>query len=128
MDVRLEKEGIFTNLFDTYGELLTEKQREICSLYLNCDLSLGEIGEEKGISRQSVSDCLRTACEQMKEYEEKLRLIALKEEFSAYKKRVKNALDLLENVPEALREAVLCAERNETERNGNSRGIKKKAR
>lgn len=115
MDVRLEKEH-FTILFDTYGELLTEKQREICSLYLNCDLSLGEIGEGKGISRQSVSDSLRTACEQMKEYEEKLCLIALKEEFSAYKKRVKNALDLLENVPDALREAALGADRNETVR------------
>ena len=115
MDVRLEKEGVFTNLFDTYGELLTEKQREICSLYLNCDLSLGEIGEEKGISRQSVSDCLRTSCEQMKEYEKKLRLIALKEEFFAYKKRVKNALESCGNVPEPLREAVLCAEENAAE-------------
>ena len=110
MDVRLEKEGVFTNLFDTYGELLTKKQREICSLYLEYDLSLGEIGEAKGISRQSVSDCLRTACEQMKEYEEKLRLIALKDEFIAYKKRVKSALDSCDDAPKTLREALLCLE------------------
>ena len=57
MDVRLEKEH-FAILFDTYGELLTEKQREICSLYLNCDLSLGEIGEAMGVSRQAVCDTL----------------------------------------------------------------------
>ena len=120
MDVRLEKEGEFTNLFDTYGELLTEKQREICSLYLEYDLSLGEIGEAKGVSRQSVSDCLRKSCEQMKEYEDKLCLIALKEEFSAYKKRVKNALESCENVPEVVRKAVLCVEENEAQ-NGKTR-------
>lgn len=85
MDVRAEKESLFTELFDTYGELLTPRKKEICELYLNYDLSLGEIGEEKGISRQSVSDCLRTSCEQMKEYDSKLGVIALKKELSALK-------------------------------------------
>ena len=60
MDVRTEKESSFTELFDTYGELLTPRKKEICELYLNYDLSLGEIGEEKGISRQSVSHFVRT--------------------------------------------------------------------
>ena len=85
MDVRTEKESSFTELFDTSGELLTPRKKEICELYLNYDLSLGEIGEEKGISRQSVSDCLRTSCEQMKEYDSKLGVIALKKELSALK-------------------------------------------
>lgn len=85
MDVRTEKKSSFTELFDTYGELLTPRKKEICELYLNYDLSLGEIGEEKGISRQSVSDCLRTSCEQMKEYDSKLGVIALKKELSALK-------------------------------------------
>lgn len=85
MDVRTEKGSSFTELFDTYGELLTPRKKEICELYLNYDLSLGEIGEEKGISRQSVSDCLRTSCEQMKEYDSKLGVIALKKELSALK-------------------------------------------
>lgn len=85
MDVRTEKESSFIELFDTYGELLTPRKKEICELYLNYDLSLGEIGEEKGISRQSVSDCLRTSCEQMKEYDSKLGVIALKKELSALK-------------------------------------------
>ena len=85
MDVRTEKESLFTELFDTYGELLTPRKKEICELYLNYDLSLGEIGVEKGISRQSVSDCLRTSCEQMKEYDSKLGVIALKKELSALK-------------------------------------------
>ena len=85
MDVRTEKESSWPEVFDTYGELLTPRKKEICELYLNYDLSLGEIGEEKGISRQSVSDCLRTSCEQMKEYDSKLGVIALKKELSALK-------------------------------------------
>ena len=85
MDVRTEKESLFIELFDTYGELLTPRKQEICEVFLNYDLSLGEIGEEKGISRQSVSDCLRTSCEQMKEYDSKLGVIALKKELSALK-------------------------------------------
>lgn len=112
MDVRTEKEGAFTELFDTYGELLTEKQREICSLYLEYDLSLGEIGEEKGISRQSVSDCLRTACEQMKEYEDKLSLIALKEEFAAFRRKVSDVLNSA-GVADEVKEALFAGDRGE---------------
>ena len=55
MDVRAEKEGEFIELFDVYGELLTENQKEVCRSYLEYDLSLGEIAEDKGVSRQSVS-------------------------------------------------------------------------
>ena len=50
-----------TLLFDYYGELLTEKQRTCFDLYYNQDLSLGEIAEEAGISRQGVHDSLARA-------------------------------------------------------------------
>ena len=43
-----------TMLFDFYGELLTERQREFFDLYYNEDLSLSEIAENSGISRQGV--------------------------------------------------------------------------
>lgn len=62
----------FLRLLDQYSPLLTKTQREITDLYFNYDLSLGEIAEEKGVSRQSVSDCLQKSRKQLESYEEKL--------------------------------------------------------
>ena len=45
-------------LFDTYGGMLTDKQRECFDMRYNQDLSLGEIGEMMGVSRQAVNDNL----------------------------------------------------------------------
>ncbi len=46
-------------LFDTYGSMLTDKQRECFDMRYNQDLSLGEIGEMMGVSRQAVNDNLK---------------------------------------------------------------------
>lgn len=62
-------------LFDFYGELLTEKQREYFDLHYNEDLSLAEIAEQSGISRQGVWDNIRRAEAAMTEIEEKTGLI-----------------------------------------------------
>lgn len=61
-------------LFDFYGPLLTEKQREIFSLYYEDDSTLEEIAEEKGGSRQSVFDLLKRTEAAMLRYEQKLGL------------------------------------------------------
>lgn len=45
-------------LFDTYGSMLTDKQRDCFDMRYNQDLSLGEIAEELGVSRQAVNDNL----------------------------------------------------------------------
>ena len=50
-----------TMLFDFYGELLTEKQREYFDLHYNEDLSLAEIASLSGVSRQAVWDNIRRA-------------------------------------------------------------------
>lgn len=50
-----------TLLFDYYGDLLTEKQRTCFDLYYNQDMSLSEIAQEAGISRQGVHDSLTRA-------------------------------------------------------------------
>ncbi len=63
----------FLRLWDLYSPLLTQTQREITDLYFNYDLSLGEIAEEKGVSRQSVSDCLNKSRKQLEAYDEKLK-------------------------------------------------------
>ena len=45
-------------LFDTYGGMLTDKQKDCFDMRYNQDLSLGEIAQELGISRQAVNDSL----------------------------------------------------------------------
>lgn len=72
----------FLRLWDIYNPLLTETQREVTDLYFNCDLSLAEIAEQKGCSRQSVSDTLQKARRLMEEYEEKLHFSRLLTESS----------------------------------------------
>ena len=62
-------------LLDFYGELLTDKQRECCELHFNEDLSLAEIAEGVGISRQGVWDNIRRAEAALQEIEEKTGLI-----------------------------------------------------
>ncbi len=62
-------------LFDFYGDLLTEKQREYYDLHYNEDLSLGEIAEQSGISRQGVWDMIRRADRLLNETEEKTGLV-----------------------------------------------------
>lgn len=66
-----------SRLLDVYGPLLTENKREVAALYFNFDLSLAEIAEEKGCSRQSISDTLAKVRRQLEEYEEKLHLLSL---------------------------------------------------
>jgi len=58
-------------LYDYYGSLLTERMRECFEMRYNQDLSLGEIGEELGISRQGVHDNLARAEALLRNMEEK---------------------------------------------------------
>jgi len=61
-------------LLDFYGDMLTEKQKDVAELYYNEDLSLAEIAEHSGITRQGVRDSIKRAEAQLKEYEERLGL------------------------------------------------------
>lgn len=65
-----------TMLFDFYGELLTDKQREYFDLHYNEDLSLAEIAALTGISRQGVWDIIKRAEATLKEIESKTGLVA----------------------------------------------------
>ncbi|MBQ7164325.1 MAG: hypothetical protein IJR61_03240, partial [Clostridia bacterium] len=59
----MDKELRLIGLFGLYKNMLTENQKDLFNLYYECDLSLGEIAEIKGVSRQSVNDGLRKAKE-----------------------------------------------------------------
>ncbi len=61
-------------LFDFYSELLTDKQRDILRMHLQEDLSLGEISEIRGISRQGASDAIHRGMELLEQMENKLHL------------------------------------------------------
>ena len=68
----LEKRQRNIVLYDLYGGLLTEKQRNIFDLYYQNDYSIGEIAEELEISRQAVYDAIKRSEHILNEYEDKL--------------------------------------------------------
>lgn len=63
-------------LFDFYGEMLTDRQKEFYDLYYNEDLSLAEIGENYSMSRQGVRDAIVRAENYLNELEEKTGIVA----------------------------------------------------
>ena len=73
-----------TMLFDFYGELLTDRQKEFFDLYYNEDLSLAEIAENAGISRQGVRDVIVRAEATMQEVEDKTGIIRRFEQFRGH--------------------------------------------
>lgn len=74
-----------TMLFDFYGDLLTEHQRSVYRDAVYHDLSLGEIAEERGITRQGVHDMIRRCDKILQGYENKLHLV---ERFSKARKTI----------------------------------------
>jgi uncharacterized protein len=91
----LEKVIKINLLYDFYGQMLTDKQKEIIELYYYNDLSLGEISESWNISRQGVYDILKRSENLLYYYEDKLCLV---EKFTIQNKKLKEAYSLLENV------------------------------
>lgn len=74
-EVKMEKIYEQTLLYDFYGELLTKHQQSIYEDAVYNDMSLGEIAEEQGISRQGVHDLIRRCDKILLDYEEKLHLV-----------------------------------------------------
>ena len=66
----------FSLLLEFYAGLLTERQRELIDLYYNDDLSLSEISELTGITRQGVRDGIKKAEGMLLSYEDKLGMYA----------------------------------------------------
>ena len=71
-----EKNLQLSFLMDAYAALLSERQQRVLHLYYNEDLSLGEIADDVGISRQGVRDSIKKAERELYFYEEHLGLVA----------------------------------------------------
>lgn len=80
-------------LYDFYGELLTQHQKEIYEQFIVEDLSLSEIAKDAGISRQGVHDLVKRCDKILEEYEAKLHLV---EKFLSIKEKVHQINELLE--------------------------------
>lgn len=81
-------------LYDFYGELLTEHQRSIYEDAVCNDLSLGEIAQDRGISRQGVHDMIRRCDRILQGYESKLRLV---EKFVNAREKVEKIIELTQD-------------------------------
>ncbi len=98
MDDKLKEKIELSILFDFYGELLKSHNKHIFEDYILNDLSLGEIAEEQGISRQGVYDIVKRCSKQLKDCEEKLYLV---KKFEKTKVKVNRIKELSEKMKES---------------------------
>ena len=89
-----EKDLSIAFLLDFYGDVLSERKRTVLDYYYNDDLSLSEVAEEIGISRQGVRELIKKAEEELRFYEEKL---GLAKRFSEVQVAASRLQDLLQN-------------------------------
>ncbi|MBR1739090.1 MAG: putative DNA-binding protein [Ruminococcus sp.] len=78
----MAKDLMMNELLSLYGCLLTDKQREIMDMYYGDDMSLGEVAQQCGISRQGVHDAVKHCEKAFLEYEEKLGLFKAQTEYA----------------------------------------------
>ena len=71
--MKIEENVLLGSLLDIYGELLSEKQKNMLDAYVNQDMSLAEIAEDEGISRTAVLDSINLAKNKLFKFEEKLK-------------------------------------------------------
>ena len=80
----LEKNIHVNLLFDIYGKLLTNTQQKMIELYYHDDLSLGEISELEGVSRNAVFDSIKKGIKTLEDYEDKLHILAKEEKMNNF--------------------------------------------
>ena len=80
-------------LLDFYGNVLSDRKQEALSMYYNDDMSLAEIAEEMGISRQGVRDLIKKGEEELEMLEEKLGVVKRFDELSKHLERLLSAAE-----------------------------------
>ena len=98
------------NLFDIYGEMLTQKQQGFICYYYNDDRSLAEIAENEGITRQGVRDAIKRAEAQLLSFEEHL---GLYERNEALKSGLEEISELIKLIDEVNRKTILSRDIND---------------
>jgi predicted DNA-binding protein YlxM (UPF0122 family) len=86
----MEKDLNYSELYQEYKALLTDNQSEVFNLYYLCDLSLGEISEIKGISRQGVNDTLNKTRDLLLNYEKNLKILEKKRQLTKFANSLSN--------------------------------------
>lgn len=91
-------------LLDFYGDVLSERKRTVLDYYYNNDMSLAEIAEEIGISRQGVRELIKKSGDELLFYEEKL---GLAKRFCDAEEQAVQLLAMMEeaHIPSTIREA-----------------------
>ena len=79
-------------LIDYYGAFLTERQREFARMSSDEDMSLAEIAEQAGVSRQAVRDSLAKAANQLRSFEQRLGLLERDRRLKAIAEELKSSL------------------------------------
>lgn len=110
-------------LLDFYGDMLTDKQRDVIELYYNEDLSLAEIAQHENISRQGVRDSIKRGEEIILELEDKLKLYEKFSKLSTMLDKIKtNATQIYEEsykykyshvITDNAKEIIDCLKENE---------------
>ncbi len=88
----------YSELFSFYGNLLTDRQRDVFQLYCDQDLSLSEISADLSISRQAVHDAIHRSQQLLGDYEKKLGFCANFQKREQCRTLIKRELNRLDDV------------------------------
>lgn len=102
---QVEKRIYYISMLHLYGELLSISQKEVLTDYLEYDLSISEIAEEKNVSRAAIEDAIKKGKKKLDQFEEKLGLLRKKEiilkNTAILKQKLENCEEI-EEIEEAL--------------------------
>lgn len=95
-------------LFDFYGELLKSNNKEIYEDYILNDLSLSEIADERGVSRQGIHDTIKRTSKRLEEYESKIHLL---KRYGSIQDKVENIQSIISDIKS---DNLLCEKDNKS--------------
>ena len=102
-------------LLDVYGGLLTDKQKDVMEQYYSYDLSLQEIAENAGITKQGVHDLIRRAEQTLKKTDEKLGFLNRLTNIQEGLEKVQQKLDTISKQQVALQDSLTQQQQTEME-------------